>query len=100
MPAQPEAGAPALVVEGLFAGYGGGDVLRGVSLEVVHGGVTCVVGPNGARKSTLLPAISGPLRPGPGQITLHAGPIVGRSPRQIPKIGAVPGPQEHNPIPA
>jgi len=96
MPAQPEAGVPALVVEGLFAGYGGGDVLRGVSLEVVHGGITCVVGPNGAGKSTLLRAISGLLRPRQGQITLHGEPIVGRSPRQILKMGVVQVPQNHS----
>ena len=96
MPARPEAGAPALVVEGLFAGYGGGDVLRGVSLEVVHGGITCVVGPNGAGKSTLLRAISGLLRPRQGQITLHGEPIVGRSPRQILKMGVVQVPQNHS----
>jgi len=96
MPAQPEAGAPALVVEGLFAGYGGGDVLRGVSLEVVHGGITCVVGPNGAGKSTLLRAISGLLRPRQGQITLHGEPIVGRSPRQILRMGVVQVPQNHS----
>jgi len=96
MPAQPEAGLPALVVEGLFAGYGGGDVLRGVSLEVVHGGITCVVGPNGAGKSTLLRAISGLLRPRQGQITLHGEPIVGRSPRQILKMGVVQVPQNHS----
>src|SRR5262249_33994843 len=96
MPAQPEAGGPALVVEGVFAGYGGGDVLRGVSLEVVHGGITCVVGPNGAGKSTLLRAISGLLRPRQGQITLHGEPIVGRSPRQILKMGVVQVPQNHS----
>ena len=96
MPAQPEAGVPALVVEGLFAGYGGGDVLRGVSLEVVHGGITCVVGPNGAGKSTLLRAVSGLLRPRQGQITLHGEPIVGRSPRQILRMGVVQVPQNHS----
>ena len=34
-----------LKIEGLVVGYGGGDVLRGVSLEVTEGGITCVVGP-------------------------------------------------------
>src|SRR5215475_9963265 len=96
MPAQPEAGPPALVVEGIFAGYGGGDVLRGVSLEVMPGGITCVVGPNGAGKSTLLRAISGLLRPRLGQIALNGEPIVGRSPRQILKMGVVQVPQNHS----
>jgi branched-chain amino acid transport system ATP-binding protein len=96
MSAQPEAGAPALVVEGLFAGYGGGDVLRGVSLEVVQGGITCVVGPNGAGKSTLLRAVSGLLRPRLGQIHLHGESIVGKSPREILKLGVVQVPQNHS----
>jgi len=96
MPAQPEAGAPALVVEGVFAGYGGGDVLRGVSLQVVQGGITCVVGPNGAGKSTLLRAVSGLLRPRQGQIYLHGESIVGKSPREILKMGVVQVPQNHS----
>jgi len=97
MPAQPEAGAvPALAVEGVFAGYGGGDVLRGVSLQVVQGGITCVVGPNGAGKSTLLRAVSGLLRPREGMITLHGEPIAGKSPRAILKMGVVQVPQNHS----
>src|SRR5580692_9860469 len=52
-----------LVIEDLVAGYGGGDVLRGVSLEVAEGGITCVVGPNGAGTSTLMASLSGLLRP-------------------------------------
>jgi branched-chain amino acid transport system ATP-binding protein len=97
MPAQPEtASSPALAVEGIVAGYGGGDVLRGVSLQVVQGGITCVVGPNGAGKSTLLRAVSGLLRPRLGKITLHGEPIVGKSPRDILKMGVVQVPQNHS----
>jgi branched-chain amino acid transport system ATP-binding protein len=96
MSAQPEPGAPALVVEDVYAGYGGGDVLRGVSLQVVQGGITCVVGPNGAGKSTLLRAVSGLLRPRLGRITLHGEPIVGKSPRDILKMGVVQVPQNHS----
>jgi ABC-type branched-subunit amino acid transport system ATPase component len=86
----------ALVVDGVVAGYGGGDVLRGVSLEVAGGGITCVVGPNGAGKSTLLAAISGLIRPRLGQITLHGEPLVGKSPRQILTRGVVQVPQNHS----
>ena len=54
---QPEPPGPAqdscaLEVAGVVAGYGGGDVLRGVSIQVMQGGITCVVGPNGASAST------------------------------------------------
>jgi len=57
-----------LTIAGLFAGYGGGDVLRGVDLTVAQGSITCVVGPNGAGKSTLLKVVSGLLRPRVGWI--------------------------------
>jgi branched-chain amino acid transport system ATP-binding protein len=83
-------------VTGLVAGYGGGDVLRGVSLQVAHGGITCVVGPNGAGKSTLLAAISGLLRPRLGEITLHGERLTGKTPRQILRSGVVQVPQNHS----
>jgi ABC-type branched-subunit amino acid transport system ATPase component len=85
-----------LTIEGLVAGYGGGDVLRGVSLEVVQGGITCVVGPNGAGKSTLMAAISGLLRPRVGSMLLDGQNLVGRSPRQILRLGVVQVPQNHS----
>ena len=89
-------GAPALVVEGLTAGYGGGDVLHGVSLSVPEGGITCVVGPNGCGKSTLLATISGLLRPRLGTITFRGEPIEGKSPRHVLQAGIVHVPQNHS----
>jgi len=86
----------ALEVRDVVAGYGGGDVLRGVSLQVMHGGITCVVGPNGAGKSTLLAAISGLLRPRLGEITLHGERLTGKTPRQILMTGVVQVPQNHS----
>jgi len=41
-------------IEGLWAGYGGLDILRGLDLRVARGSINCVVGPNGAGKSTVL----------------------------------------------
>jgi branched-chain amino acid transport system ATP-binding protein len=86
----------ALEVAGVVAGYGGGDVLRGVSMQVMQGGITCVVGPNGAGKSTLLSTISGLLRPRLGEITLHGERLTGKSPRQILHAGVVQVPQNHS----
>jgi ABC-type branched-subunit amino acid transport system ATPase component len=86
----------ALDVRDVVAGYGGGDVLRGVSLQVMRGGITCVVGPNGAGKSTLLAAISGLLRPRLGEITLHGERLTGKTPRQILMTGVVQVPQNHS----
>ena len=93
----PSNGTPAaLVIDGLSAGYGGGDVLHDVSLTVADGGITCVVGPNGCGKSTLLAAISGLLRPRLGTITFRGEPLTGRSPRQVLRAGIVHVPQNHS----
>jgi len=86
----------ALVVDGLTAGYGGGDVLHGVSLTVAEGGVTCVVGPNGCGKSTLLATISGLLKPRLGSISFRGQPLAGRTPRQVLGAGIVHVPQNHS----
>jgi len=89
-------GEPALVIEGLVSGYGGGDVLHDVSMTVAEGGITCVVGPNGAGKSTLLASISGLLRPRRGSITFRGRPLAGKTPRQILDLGLVHVPQNHS----
>src|SRR5947209_106108 len=47
-----------LSIDGVTAGYGGGDILKRVTFDVPEGGITCIVGPNGAGKSTLLSTIS------------------------------------------
>jgi branched-chain amino acid transport system ATP-binding protein len=91
-----EAGPCALDVRGIVVGYGGGDVLRGVSLQVMPGGITCVVGPNGAGKSTLLATISGLLRPRLGEVTLDGERLTGKTPREVLHAGVVQVPQNHS----
>ncbi len=85
-----------LVVEGLTAGYGGGDVLHDVNFAVPEGSITCIVGPNGAGKSTLLAVISGLLKSRSGQV-LHRGKrLTGKTPREILQAGVVHVPQNHS----
>lgn len=88
-----------LSIEALVAGYGQGDILRGVELEVEAGTITCVIGPNGAGKSTVLKAVSGLLRPSRGAITLDGEVISGRSPRAVLDHGVVHVPQERSLFP-
>ncbi len=78
-----------LVFEGLFAGYGGGDILKGVDLVIEEGSVTCVVGPNGAGKSTLMKVVSGLLHPRVGKLEFQGQSIAKATPRQILKAGIV-----------
>ena len=88
-----------LTISGLFAGYGGGDVLRGVNLTVDKGSITCVVGPNGAGKSTLLKVVSGLLRPRLGSVVFAGAEIGGSSPKKILQSGVVQIMQSRNLFP-
>ncbi|HEX3831163.1 MAG TPA: ATP-binding cassette domain-containing protein [Solirubrobacteraceae bacterium] len=85
-----------LTLRGVTAGYGGGDILKDVSLDVPRGSITCVVGPNGAGKSTLMGTISGLLRPRLGEITFDGHVISGSTPKQILTRGLSQIPQAHS----
>jgi branched-chain amino acid transport system ATP-binding protein len=85
-----------LALTGITAGYGGGDILKRVSLEVPRGSITCVVGPNGAGKSTLMATISGLLHPRQGEIRFEGELVSGLSPKQILGRGIAQIPQAHS----
>src|SRR5713101_1090656 len=85
-----------LQILNVFAGYDGGDVLKGVDLLIEKGGITCIVGPNGAGKSTVLKTISGLIKPRRGTITFEGHSIVGKSPRDILALGIAQVPQNHS----
>jgi ABC-type branched-subunit amino acid transport system ATPase component len=85
-----------LTVRGITAGYGGGDILKDVTLDVPRGGITCVVGPNGAGKSTLMATISGLLRPRLGEIHFDGAVLSGSSPKEILGRGVAQIPQAHS----
>jgi branched-chain amino acid transport system ATP-binding protein len=88
-----------LDLEGVRAGYGGGDILQGVDLTVEEGSLTCIVGPNGAGKSTVLRVVSGLLRPSAGTVRFRGESLAGRSPRAILARGIVQVPQERSLFP-
>jgi ABC-type branched-subunit amino acid transport system ATPase component len=93
------AGEVLLKLDGVTAGYGGGDILKGVSFTVAAREIMCIVGPNGSGKSTLLSTISGLLRPRRGQIAFRGDSLVGLAPRQIITKGIVLVPQAHSLFP-
>lgn len=88
-----------LQMEGVWAGYGGSDVLRDLSFSVPAGSITCVVGPNGAGKSTVLRVVSGQLRPRLGRVLFEGHEINGLSPRQVLGLGIVQVAQNHTLFP-
>jgi branched-chain amino acid transport system ATP-binding protein len=83
----------------VVAGYGFGDVLRGLDLVAAEGEITCLIGPNGAGKSTVLRAVSGLIVPRRGTITLGDEDITGYSPRRLLSLGVVHVPQERSLFP-
>ena len=88
-----------VVLEGVVAGYGFGDVLRGLDLEVEPASITCLIGPNGAGKSTVLRAISGLVRSSAGSIQLDDRQISGLDPGEVLALGIVHVPQERSLFP-
>ena len=89
-----------LRLQGVVAGYGAGDILKGVDLEVEGGAITCLLGPNGAGKSTVLKSVSGLLRPRRGVIEYEGRDLRGLSPKARLLLGIVHVPQERSLFPA
>jgi len=78
-----------LQIEGVVAGYGRGDILRGIDLELEPETVTCLVGPNGAGKSTVLKVLSGLLRARSGRIVFDGEDVTRLGPAQLLDRGIV-----------
>jgi branched-chain amino acid transport system ATP-binding protein len=77
----------------LHAGYGPIEVLKGISIEVREGEITCLVGANGAGKSTTLNAISGLIKPRSGEIRFAGRRIDGLAPDKVVRLGVVQVPE-------
>jgi branched-chain amino acid transport system ATP-binding protein len=67
--------------------YGPVEALRGVSFEVRKGEVVCLIGNNGAGKSTALMTISGIMRPEEGDIFFEGLSLKGVPPHRIVQLG-------------
>jgi branched-chain amino acid transport system ATP-binding protein len=93
------ANAPALVVEGLTAGYGGPPVIEEVSVTARRGAITAIVGPNGAGKSTLLKAIAGLIRTTSGTVSVEGVDVTGQPAETLVRKGIAYVPQVANVFP-
>ena len=81
-----------LTLDGITAGYGAVRVLNDLSLSVAEHEVLCVMGRNGAGKSTMLKAIVGAVPVSAGTITLDGARIDRLPAHEVPRqgIGYVP----------
>jgi branched-chain amino acid transport system ATP-binding protein len=82
-----------LRVDGVVAGYGPVEVLRGLSLGIDAGEVVGMLGRNGAGKTTALKAIMGLVRPKRGSIQLDGAELTGIPAHHVPKHGIAYVPQ-------
>lgn len=76
-----------LELSNIDAGYGNVQVLRGLSLTAAPGQVTCVMGRNGAGKTTMLRAIMGQVSATAGSITLNGTALHTLPAHEVPRIG-------------
>jgi branched-chain amino acid transport system ATP-binding protein len=76
-----------LRIDDLHAAYGDIGVLKGITLEILKGEIVCLLGANGAGKSTTLKVISGILRPSQGSVLFQGQNITRHSPNAIVRMG-------------
>ncbi|NTU97021.1 MAG: ABC transporter ATP-binding protein [Chlorobiaceae bacterium] len=76
-----------LKAENIFAGYGGSNVLKGITIEVPEGSCVALVGANGAGKSTLAKTLCGLLIPEKGRIVFNGRDITGLCASSISRKG-------------
>ncbi|MCG2710084.1 MAG: ABC transporter ATP-binding protein [Thermodesulfovibrionales bacterium] len=67
--------------------YGPIEALKGITLKVNHGEIVCLIGSNGAGKSTTLMTISGILKPKSGTISFIGSDISDIPPHSIVEMG-------------
>jgi branched-chain amino acid transport system ATP-binding protein len=82
-----------LVVEGLAVAYGRTEALRGIDLRVNEGQVVCLIGANGAGKTTAMRALSGLVKPRAGRILFDGADIAGSRPHRVAALGLLQVPE-------
>jgi len=78
-----------LEIKGLEVGYGGIRAVKGIDLEIRQGELVCLIGANGAGKSTTLRAICGLLAPRAGSIRYAGSDTAGVPMHELPRKGLV-----------
>ncbi len=85
--------ADVLVLKNVHTYYGNIHALKGIDLAVPKGGIACLIGANGAGKSTTLMTVSGVLRPRQGEVFFEGRPIHGTTPEKVAALGIAQSPE-------
>ena len=80
-----------LAIKGLRVAYGRTEALKGIDLEVPAGQCVCLIGANGAGKTSAMRALSGLVKPRAGQILLDGRDIAGWRPHRVAGLGSAAG---------
>jgi branched-chain amino acid transport system ATP-binding protein len=78
---------PLLELQDLHASYGNIKALKGISLKVFAGEVVCIIGANGAGKSTTLMSICGIVPAEKGDIRYSGESIINTAAEKLPVMG-------------
>jgi branched-chain amino acid transport system ATP-binding protein len=78
---------PLLTVEGLSVSYGGIRAVRNIALQIQQGEMVCLIGANGAGKTSSLKAIAGLLPAPRSAVLLEGEPIGGRPAYELVRRG-------------
>ncbi len=85
--------SPILKLEGVHTYYGNIHALKGITLSIPRGGVACLIGANGAGKSTTLLTIFGVQPASKGEIVFDDQPIQHLRPEQVAARGVAQTPE-------
>ena len=91
--------SPVLELDGVSGGYGGAEIVHGVSVRVAPAEIVVLIGPNGAGKSSVMNAVLGRLRIDGGRVRLAGRDITGVPPEQVVRQGVCYVPQTQNVFP-
>ncbi|MCC6622591.1 MAG: ABC transporter ATP-binding protein [Deltaproteobacteria bacterium] len=82
-----------LRVEGVRAGYGNIEALHGIDLEVRRGEIVCLIGANGAGKTSTLMTICGCVKARAGRVWFDGRDVTGVPSDKIVRLGLAQSPE-------
>ena len=82
-----------LTIDGLRAGYGAVEVLRGVDLQMAPGELVALLGSNGAGKTTLNSVVSGLVPTWAGRVVFDGQDLTGAHYRRVVQAGLIQVPE-------